>query len=918
MKIRIITLFSCLCLPLLLKGSEVSVREIPAKEQHESLCFQGPVGPIMVDNSWILYSGWVKTACSEKKAGTFENPLNIPLDLEQMFKWGLFLQYLKQDQLAEFKEKHLQGMSIDKLLSLSEKAQLLEIPELKDVMGDVLAEQVADRSFLNEFIKSTDFIKKLGLSDEQIKLLLPYVLKEADCEFLRNRLCWSLPVSGEVLHVMVSPLGEYLLVSGKAEGTGGFCDVWHIGKAENVCSFTMDKPIKEANFLVGAKVVMRSDREVVLCDLITMTKKQIFKADESDLRSLSISSDFKTIVIGTDDEIILSPLLQKMKWVVKSANGKHLFFASNNSLVVEVSDAGIIRFYAADTGELLTQESEHEGSVTDYYCFRNKILTVGSTDFCLWECPLGAKPYLCKKGKIRQGEQALVWAVLGKQISVDADQEVTFFDEETVFNTLPFSDQGDFSGSNEMTFSNRSMWNQKIHTIASNNKSGLLYVSNNRNSVVSANLNGMLQVSCRFNKQVEDYLSCLSCLDETLLIKALVSYAKKELGSIDFLKKPHMRALINSVDREFMELIVASFPELCFEFNEYQEGRSIKDYYTRVSLQDRNKLVQVKALTFLGHKVLRPGIDFDYMLARKHYEKALELIEDKEELGYREERIRNVILCGLGLTFFEKIGIEKDRLLAIDCFEKFISAVVDESGHCEKLYHELLSGACYYLTMLIGRDGPLKNLTSMTRYCRLIKKYSNSSYYLEHADISLSLSLWFQQDITEVDWKKAYDCLGKWLKKNRQEQEVEYSVNRATLKYNLGNMAYNGKGVKQSYSLARDYFEAALGEANVFKELKENSIYLLARIYRKGDSSLKRDYGKAQYYYEKVVSEANNSSYIHEALFRLGVIAYKGFGTQPNIHDAKKYLRQAKMLTHCKWSQNEARKLLSKITGSSK
>lgn len=108
--------------------------------------------------------------------------------------------------------------------------------------------------------------------------------------------------------------------------------------------------------------------------------------------------------------------------------------------------------------------------------------------------------------------------------------------------------------------------------------------------------------------------------------------------------------------------------------------------------------------------------------------------------------------------------------------------------------------------------------------------------------------------------------------------------NKSLIYLMLGNLYYNGYGVKQDYLKAKKYYELS-------SKLNNSTALLnLGDLYYKG-YGVRQDYFKAKKCYE-LSSKLNNPT----ALFNLGNLYYDGYGVKQDYFEAKKYYAESAKL----------------------
>ena len=103
----------------------------------------------------------------------------------------------------------------------------------------------------------------------------------------------------------------------------------------------------------------------------------------------------------------------------------------------------------------------------------------------------------------------------------------------------------------------------------------------------------------------------------------------------------------------------------------------------------------------------------------------------------------------------------------------------------------------------------------------------------------------------------------------------------ATAQYDLGVMYNNGKGVRQDYAKAHNWYLKAASQGNA---TAQNN---LGVMYSDGQG-VRQDYAKAHDWYLKAASQG-----LYNAQFNLGMMYVKGEGVRQNKPTAKKWFGKA-------------------------
>jgi TPR repeat protein len=129
------------------------------------------------------------------------------------------------------------------------------------------------------------------------------------------------------------------------------------------------------------------------------------------------------------------------------------------------------------------------------------------------------------------------------------------------------------------------------------------------------------------------------------------------------------------------------------------------------------------------------------------------------------------------------------------------------------------------------------------------------------------------------------------------EEEVKYlrpwvKKKKAWAQSHLGEKYFHGKGVKQSYEMAKRLFEQAAQQGDV------SAMYNLGRLYESG-GGVEQSYEKAFEYYEQAAELG-----LTEAQFNLGNMYYNGYGVVRDIVKAREWWKKAAAQGHQQAIQN--------------
>ena len=102
--------------------------------------------------------------------------------------------------------------------------------------------------------------------------------------------------------------------------------------------------------------------------------------------------------------------------------------------------------------------------------------------------------------------------------------------------------------------------------------------------------------------------------------------------------------------------------------------------------------------------------------------------------------------------------------------------------------------------------------------------------------------------------------------------------------WRLGQMYYNGEGVRQDYTKAAEWYRKAAAQGNPGSE------YYLGLMYYDGEG-VRQDYTKAAEWYRKAAAHGNSG--VAYAQYNLGVMYYNGEGVRQDDAQAKEWVGKA-------------------------
>ena len=102
--------------------------------------------------------------------------------------------------------------------------------------------------------------------------------------------------------------------------------------------------------------------------------------------------------------------------------------------------------------------------------------------------------------------------------------------------------------------------------------------------------------------------------------------------------------------------------------------------------------------------------------------------------------------------------------------------------------------------------------------------------------------------------------------------------------WRLGQMYYNGEGVRQDYAKAFEWYQKAAAQGNPGSE------YYVGVMYYNGEG-VRQDYAKAFEWYQKAAAHENSG--VAYAQYNLGVMYYNGEGVRQDYAQAKEWVGKA-------------------------
>ena len=247
------------------------------------------------------------------------------------------------------------------------------------------------------------------------------------------------------------------------------------------------------------------------------------------------------------------------------------------------------------------------------------------------------------------------------------------------------------------------------------------------------------------------------------------------------------------------------------------------------------------------------GVQQDYAKAHEWYEKAAAQGNDAAQNN-------------LGVLYYKGLGVAKNPAKAREWAEK---AVKQGNNDAKELLKALDSGKEGAADSTTENDSEIMAALQLGGQADNKKNYTAAEKGNAEAQYWLAI-LYEHGRGTKQNYAKAR----QWYEKAAKQGDINAQVS-------LGQMYKDGKGGKQDYSKARQWWEKAAQKGSAYAQKR------LGDLYSDGHG-VKQDYDKARQWWEKAAAQNNG-----EALSHLGWFYENGKGGEPDYAKARQYYQKA-------------------------
>lgn len=291
----------------------------------------------------------------------------------------------------------------------------------------------------------------------------------------------------------------------------------------------------------------------------------------------------------------------------------------------------------------------------------------------------------------------------------------------------------------------------------------------------------------------------------------------------------------------------------------YQNADGVERSYTKAKLwyeqaKEKGSAAAYRHIAWLYEHGKGEGVWTNIPIAAEYYQQALERGDElsEEKLQALCEQADGDDLYKIGLMYFKGEKVAQNFLEAKEYFEK--SAKKGSAKACKKLGFMYEDEA--------GQYGVAKDLLEATKYYQ--KGLENlgiddlelpATVAIAAAGSILSLGLGtvamvaFAMGMGLSHFQKLERSLKDGLNRLLEEKMNANEI------YRMGNLYFKGEGVKQSYTLAKQWYDVTLTKeenAAIYKDL--------AWMYEHGKGGVSTDFVKAVEYYQKAVDVENSTT----------------------------------------------------------
>ena len=402
--------------------------------------------------------------------------------------------------------------------------------------------------------------------------------------------------------------------------------------------------------------------------------------------------------------------------------------------------------------------------------------------------------------------------------------------------------------------------------------------------------------------------------DERPKIEEIKEIIIEQIQSCFYLKPKFLKEKINDKSKNYIDLFlneniiliskkIQDNDETCLELNNlfstlikendtrdflYRLGRKYLSNRSKYSEQKRftkaRKIFEISSK--LGHSQSYLELASFYLYGygvQKDPNKAKEYFEKSKELGSSDG------LVNLGILYLKGLGVKKDIPEALKLFQ--------ESAKKENTLALIYLGNIYLNGIYVNHDFDLAynyykqaadsgnsegyiGLASLYRRGLGVKKdlLKAEEYYKEAAKLK---NLHSYQTLANLYTRafKQYDKAKEYLEKGAECSETNAMIQ-------IGNLYFNGFGVKRDFKEAKKWYQKAADMNNSSALIGLGFLYLMGL-------GVEQDYQKAKEYFELSAYRNNASAFIY-----LGQLYLEGKGVERDRSKTKEYYKKTGELNH--------------------
>ena len=875
----------------------------------------------VIDNQgrpFELPADWREYAHIDSKIGTKEQPLELPMSLEQVLRLDILLRYVREDRIAECVQEQFLKLDFESLLEVYKHIHLLNLTCLLPAAHTSLVHELRGEACFKAYKETPGFINSLGLTHEQGAALARECFSPKECEQLLTRLNVDISVEGAPHHVTLNPSRTEVLVTGTENGKG-FCELHNYFHPKSKQRHIVDMPLKKGVFSVGSRVFLQGTTVYFMADASGITN--VIADSDQPLWALCIRSDHRQLALGHGRHIKRFTFLQHTEEVVAETDPEDsavtLFYADQD--LVEVRASGKMMLYRS-TGEQVPLEGHNE-VVTHYYTRARRLITIDKGgNYCVWQYK-ATKP-LVETGHVHKHTGLPV--ALGEVVPVVYDMPIRFCEiDDQFFESFPFTDLS-HQGKTIMITRDGILkvgdvilpWDKKIAMVGMNHDGSAL---------IGVSPEGSIRIWHYFDGIVCSFLDALT-LEQSFAVRVVLEDEAVEV--------PHSITTLCSGPHHIKDVFTGSFPWWQYVLAE-QEGPLV-DCLERAAQQTAHQEIKELAQFRLGeiafkegkytealasfNKVMKGksekakalaygylaelyyhgwGIAVDLKKAREHYCLSYDNADDTYS--------RIIALLRVGFMYHVGLGVKENCELAKKNFDAVLALDPPSAEKAQVLFYmatvgnQAASDMAYSAAQKLivegqsAKDRMLGKLFLGYIYGNGVGRVANfkqATRYLEEVI-----------DRTDDSLCQATGCryyVALALDNNVKSKELLTYIKRAIRQGNLHDKAwgiylrgiFHTKGIDGpvNYVKAVKYLEMVRALPYVCYA-KDAASFELGKIYCSGDHGITQDFSKVVDCFSEVVdSSALNNYCKYHAAWHLATILNEGKGSvKEDLKKAHKY-----------------------------